>query len=154
MAAYHEQQQQMNILPHPPAQFQQQQELPVHNHHQHLPQPSFKQLDQRPRHTHHYHDSNVVDVENVPQPSPRALELHDSDLGNRQPKPEVQAKCVSVSTPDANAPKIKTVRNYKLFPGRNRFFCSGRIVMAKQISVFYFTLTILTCTCVMFFVFE
>ncbi|KAH9511744.1 Palmitoyltransferase zdhhc14, variant 2 [Dermatophagoides farinae] len=49
---------------------------------------------------------------------------------------------------------VRRVRRYRIFPGRNRFFCDGRIIMAKQISVFYFTVTLLVGTCVSFFIFD
>lgn len=45
-------------------------------------------------------------------------------------------------------------RRWQEFPGRNRFYCDGRIMMAKQISVFYFTVTLLVVTVTLFFVFE
>ena len=45
-------------------------------------------------------------------------------------------------------------RNWQQFPGRNRFYCDGRVMMAKQISVFYFTVTLLVVTVTLFCVFE
>lgn len=45
-------------------------------------------------------------------------------------------------------------KKWQIFPGRNRFYCDGRIVMAKQISVFYFTIALIIATCTLFFVFE
>ncbi len=45
-------------------------------------------------------------------------------------------------------------KKWQIFPGRNRFYCDGRLVMAKQISVFYFTLTLIISTSSLFFVFE
>ncbi|CAG2161504.1 unnamed protein product [Oppiella nova] len=45
-------------------------------------------------------------------------------------------------------------KKYHIFPGRNRFYCDGRIIMAKQISVFYFTISLIIATCALFFVFD
>lgn len=45
-------------------------------------------------------------------------------------------------------------RKWQAFPGRNRFYCDGRLMMAKQISVFYFTVILLVLTMTLFFVFE
>ncbi|KAI1286949.1 Palmitoyltransferase ZDHHC14 [Halotydeus destructor] len=45
-------------------------------------------------------------------------------------------------------------RKWQAFPGRNRFYCDGRIMMAKHISVFYFTVILLVLTCTLFFVFD
>jgi hypothetical protein len=45
-------------------------------------------------------------------------------------------------------------KKWHIFPGRNRFYCDGRLIMAKQISVFYFTLTLIISTSSLFFVFE
>lgn len=68
----------------------------------------------------------------------------------------------SLAAMDTNLPpgisitgtNVRRIRRWRIFPGRNRFFCNGRIIMAKQISVFYFTLTLLVSTTVSFFIFE
>ncbi|XP_017489961.1 PREDICTED: palmitoyltransferase ZDHHC18-like [Rhagoletis zephyria] len=49
---------------------------------------------------------------------------------------------------------MQRIRRWKIFPGRNRFFCDGRIIMAKQISVFYFTLLLINATCILFFYYD
>lgn len=45
-------------------------------------------------------------------------------------------------------------KKWELFPGRNRFCCDGRIMMAPQTSVFFVTVGLIVGTCGLFFVFE
>jgi palmitoyltransferase ZDHHC9/14/18 len=45
-------------------------------------------------------------------------------------------------------------RKWEVYPGRNRFCCEGRIMMAKQVGIFYITVGLIVATSCTFFIFE
>ena len=49
---------------------------------------------------------------------------------------------------------IMSNRNWEVFPGRNKFYCDGRIIMTRNNGVFYFTVVLIVITSGLFFAFE
>ena len=45
-------------------------------------------------------------------------------------------------------------RKWEVFPGRNSFYCNGRIVMAQKAGIFYLTVGLIVVTSALFFVFD
>ncbi|XP_012939667.1 palmitoyltransferase ZDHHC18 isoform X2 [Aplysia californica] len=48
----------------------------------------------------------------------------------------------------------KSVRRWEVFPGKNKFYCNGRIMMARQAGVFYLTCALIIITSGLFFAFD
>ena len=45
-------------------------------------------------------------------------------------------------------------RNWEQFPGRNKFYCNGRIIMSSSNCVFILTVMLIVVTTGLFFAFE
>lgn len=66
----------------------------------------------------------------------------------------VSAANISATILSQQVKMASVKRKWQIFPGRNKFCCDGRVIMAQQTGIFYFTVGLIVVTSVLFFIFE
>lgn len=62
-----------------------------------------------------------------------------------------QGNNVQIRYPEAMVDQRRIQRKWEVFPGRNSFYCNGRIVMAQRAGIFYLTIVLIVATSALFF---
>lgn len=116
---------------------------------------SFENLDFTPQDVLSH---STIGASNVTDGSTLLPSVHEEGSGllgeNKQDSEPKSPKTV----PDRYPPpkplsRGKSQRNYQVFPGRNRFFCGGRVITSREYYAFAFAIILLVAPCALFGVF-
>jgi len=83
------------------------------------------------------------------QDKPENLKKKHKDLDPLQ-SDETYQELITKAKPK----KMKGKKKWEVFPGKNTFFCDGRLIMGRQAGIFYVTLFLVIGTSSLFFGFD
>jgi hypothetical protein len=76
-----------------------------------------------------------------------------TDIGDHLASAEA-VKHLAFPVSGEDSPQQHAVRKWTSFPGKNNFYCDGRIIAGRNQSLFYFTIVLIVVTNVLFLTFE
>jgi hypothetical protein len=114
------------------------------------PESSFENLDFTPQDVF---TPSSIGASNVTDGSTLLPSVHEEGSGllnekNTQKGPKNPKKLPETHTQLKTSSKPQ--RNYQVFPGRNRFFCGGRVMTSREYYAFAFAMLLLIVPCALF----
>ena len=116
---------------------------------------SFENLDFTPQDVLSH---STIGASNVTDGSTLLPSVHEEGSGllgeNKQhDEPKSSKKSQGRHSPPKPLSRGKSQRNYQVFPGRNRFFCGGRVMTSREYFAFAFAIILLVAPSALFGVF-